>query len=86
MLGEVYKTEMTNSEFLTEIRSLLMNHNLTFGDLDAVYCDSADPEKIEVFIRNGLNAYPSVKNVRAKIHTAQETKIHIHERCVNLIR
>ena len=86
VLGEVYKTEMTNSEFLTEIRSLLMNHNLTFNDLDAVYCDSADPEKIEVFIRNGLNAYPSVKNVRAKIHTAQETKIHIHERCVNLIR
>ena len=33
-----------------------------------------------------MNAYPSVKNVRAKIHTAQETKIHIHERCVNLIR
>lgn len=86
VLGEVYKTEMTNSEFLTEIRSLLMNHNLTFNDLDAVYCDSADPEKIEVFIRNGLNAYPSVKNVKAKIHTAQETKIHIHESCVNLIR
>ena len=86
ILGEVYKTEMTNSEFLEEITSLLNKHDLTFNDLDAVYCDSADPEKIEVFCRNGLNAYPSVKNVKAKIHTTQESKIHIDESCVNLIR
>lgn len=86
ILDEVYRTEMTNSEFLEEIHNLLGRHNLGFRDLDAVYCDSADPEKIEVFSRNGLNAYPSVKNVKAKIHTTQETKIHIDEKCVNLIR
>ena len=86
VLDEVYKTEMTNSEFLEEISIVLNRNNLSFNDLDAVYCDSADPEKIEVFCRNGLNAYPSVKNVKAKIHTAQETKIHIKECCVNLIR
>ena len=86
ILGEVYKTEMTNSEFLEEITHLLGRFGLRFSDIDAVYCDSADPEKIEVFHRNGLNTYPSVKNVRAKIHTTQETKIHISEECVNLIR
>ena len=86
ILDEIYRTEMTNSEFLEEIHNLLGKHNLGFRDLDAVYCDSADPEKIEVFCRNGLNAYPSVKNVKAKIHTTQETKIHIKECCVNLIR
>lgn len=86
ILDEIYRTEMTNSEFLEEIHNLLSRHNLGFRDLDAVYCDSADPEKIEVFSRNGLNAYPSVKNVKAKIHTTQETKIHIKECCVNLIR
>ena len=51
-----------------------------------MYCDSADPEKIEVFNRNGLNCYPSVKNVKAKIDTTRETKIHIAPSCVNLIR
>ncbi|WP_458456093.1 PBSX family phage terminase large subunit [Methanobrevibacter sp.] len=86
ILGEVYKTEMTNSEFLEEISLLLGKYNLRFNDIDSVYCDSADPEKIEVFHRHGLNTYPSVKNVRAKIHTTQETKIHIDESCVNLIR
>lgn len=85
VLGEVYKTEMTNSQFLNEIFELLAKHELEFADLDAVYCDSADPEKIEVFCRNGLNAYPSVKNVKAKIDTARETRIYIDESCPNLI-
>ena len=86
ILGEVYKTEMTNSEFLEEISSLLASYDLSFKDLDSVYADAADPEKIEVFYRNGLNIYPSVKDVRAKINTTRETKIHIDESCVNLIR
>ena len=59
---------------------------LTFNDVESVYADSADPESIEVFCRNGLNTYGSVKNVKAKIDTARETKIHIAPECVNLIR
>lgn len=86
VMGEVYKTEMTNDEFLYRIHSLLAEHELEFSDLDAVYCDSADPEKIEVFCRNGLNAYPSVKNVKAKIDTTRENHIYIDESCENLIR
>jgi len=86
ILGEVYKTEMTNDEFLHRIYNLLQQYELEFGDLDAVYCDSADPEKIEVFCRNGLNAYPSVKNVKAKIDTTREAHIYIDESCDNLIR
>ena len=86
ILGEVYKTEMTNDEFLSRISSLLSKFELEFEDLDAVYCDSADPEKIEVFNRAGIRAYPSIKNVKAKIDTARETKIHIAEDCSNLIR
>lgn len=86
VLGEVYKTEMTNDEFLSRISSLLSKFDLEFEDLDAVYCDSADPEKIEVFNRAGIRAYPSIKNVKAKIDTARETKIHIAEDCSNLIR
>lgn len=86
IMGEVYKTEMTNDEFLSRISSLLSKFDLEFEDLDAVYCDSADPEKIEVFNRAGIRAYPSIKNVKAKIDTARETKIHIADDCSNLIR
>ena len=86
VMGEVYRTEMTTDEFLSEIHNLLAKYDLEFSDLDAVYCDSADPESIEVFYRNGLNAYPSVKNVKAKIDTTRETHIYINEDCGNLIR
>ena len=86
ILGEVYKAEMTTSEFLEEIDKLLSSFDLRFNDIDSVYADSADPESIEVFCRNGLNTYGSVKNVKAKIDTTRETKIHVKEDCVNLIR
>lgn len=86
ILGEVYKAEMTTSEFLEEIASLVSSFDLTFNDIESVYADSADPESIEVFCRHGLNTYGSVKNVKAKIDTARETKIHVKEECVNLIR
>lgn len=86
VLGEVYKTEMTNDEFLDNIRELLGRYTLSFDDIDSIYADSADPEKIEVFHRAGLNIYPSVKDVKAKIDTTRETRIYIDESCENLIR
>ncbi|MBP5421645.1 MAG: PBSX family phage terminase large subunit [Paludibacteraceae bacterium] len=86
VLGEVYRAEMLNDEFLSRIDELLGEYDLKFGDLDAVYCDSADPEKIQYFFDAGLNTYPSVKDVKAKIETTKETIIHIGEGCVNLIR
>lgn len=86
VLGEVYKAEMTTSEFLENIQKLLSSLDLRFDQVESVYADSADPESIEVFCRNGLNTYGSVKNVKAKIDTTRETKIHISPNCVNLIR
>ena len=54
--------------------------------MDAVYCDSADPEKIRYFFEAGLNTYPSVKDVKAKIETTKATTIHVSPSCANLIR
>ena len=86
VLDEVYGSEMTTTEFLGEIHDMLGSYDLTFDDIDSVYADAADPESIEIFCREGLNTYPSVKNVKAKIDTTRETKIHVAEDCSNLIR
>ena len=86
VLGEVYRAEMKTQEFLGRIDELLAEHSLNVSELDAVYCDSADPEKIQQFCDYGINAYPSVKDVKAKIDTTRETRIHIDPSCVNLIR
>ena len=86
VLGEVYAPELTNGELLSEIHDLLGRYDLDFDDLDSVYADAASPDRIEVMCQNGLNCYPSVKDVRAKIDTTRETTIHIDDSCVNLIR
>lgn len=86
VLGEVYKPELTNDELIGEIADLLASYELSFDDLEAIYCDSASPDRIEVLYQAGLPTYPSVKDVKAKIETTRETKIHIDESCVNLIR
>ena len=85
VLGEVYGAEMKTSEFYYRIEELLSLHNLSVKDLDSVYADSADPEKIKDFYDRGMNILPSVKNVQAKIGVTKETRIHIDESCVNLL-
>lgn len=86
VLGEVYAPELTNDDLINEINKVLSHNQIGYDDLDGVYCDSASPDRIEVLSRYGLPCYPSVKDVKAKINTAQETKIHIDESCDNLIR
>lgn len=86
VLDEVYAPELTNEDLIDEINHVLSRHQLNYDDLDAIYCDSASPDRIEVLSRAGLPCYPSVKDVKAKIDTTRETKIHIKEECVNLIR
>ena len=86
ILGEVYRAEMKTDEFLSRINDLLARYDLRFDDISSVFADASDPEKIQQFCDAGLNTYPSVKDVKAKIDTTRETKIHVHESCVNLIR
>ena len=71
---------------MSKIEECLARNGLFKEDIEAVYCDSASPDRIEVLSNNGLNCYPSVKDVKAKIDTTRETKIHIKECCENLIR
>lgn len=85
VIDEVYQAELTTDEFLSKINECLARNGLGFNDLDGVYADASSPEAIEVFCLNGLNTYPSVKNVKAKIETTKMTRIHIHPRCVNTI-
>lgn len=85
VLGEVYKAEMKTHEFLSKIRELLYEHGLSFNDISVSYADSADPEKIANFNEAGLYTRGSIKNVKIKIDTAQETTIHVSEDCSNLI-
>lgn len=86
VLDEIYETELTVDEISQRIKDCLARNQLVLDDLESVYADASSPEQIEYLCMDGINTYPSVKNVRAKIDTTKMTKIHIADHCVNLIR
>jgi len=86
VLDEIYQAEMTVDEFAEKIKDCLKKNELTLDDLESVYADASSPEQIEYFCQCGINTYPSVKNVKAKIDTTKMTRIHIKEHCTDLIR
>ena len=86
VLDEVYQSEMLNEEFIVRCNELLLRHDLLPRFLQGVYCDAANPDKIEEFCQNGFNAVGGVKNVTAKVQTTKQTKIHISSLCSNTLR
>ena len=60
-------------------------NGLTPNSLDTVYCDSAEPDRIEEFNEYGFNAIGSIKNVEAKINAVKSCKLHIAPQCTHTI-
>lgn len=55
----------------------------------AMYCDSAEPDRIQMWQNAGYNATAVVKepgSVQAQIDYLKQRKIHIHPECVNTIK
>lgn len=82
VVREVYKRRLTNQEFIEEIKAVLKEEGLSPSDLDKVYCDAAEPDRIEEFCENGFDAVGGVKNVAARLETTRSVKIHIGPACV----
>ncbi|MFA0846361.1 MAG: PBSX family phage terminase large subunit [Methanobacterium formicicum] len=86
IVREVYKRRLTNPEFIDEIIAVLNDEGLTPGKLDKVYCDAAEPDRIEEFCQQGFDAVPGVKDVAARLETTRSVQIHISPGCVETKR
>lgn len=86
VLDEVYETKLLNSELIQKTTEMLFEHHLYPEKLDMGWLDSAEPDRIEEFRQNGYPVEGGIKDVRAKISTTKQTKIHIHPRCVNTLK
>ena len=86
VVDEVYKSHLINHQFIAEIINCLKRHNMNPSQVDTVYCDSAEPDRIQEFCEYGFNAIGGVKNVDAKINAVKSCKIHIAPHCTNTIR
>lgn len=86
VMDEIYEPKLLNSELIAKTSDMLFRHHLYPQDLDMGWLDSAEPDRIEEFRQNGYPVEGGIKDVKAKISTTKQTKIHIHPRCVNTIR
>lgn len=78
--GCFLKTQLTNNELVEEVKRHVNNRE------HAIYCDSAEPDKIRSLQDAGLNAYSSNKSVLEGINTVKEYKVHLVNSDVNLIQ
>jgi len=51
---------------------------------DYIYCDSAEPNRLEELRRNGFNAYPADKSVKDGIDFVKRCKIYSKDDNVNI--
>ena len=86
VIDEVYQPKLLNRELIEECKRMLFKHNLLPEHLNIGYGDSAEPDRIEEFVQNDFPMEKGIKDVKAKIHTTKQTKLHIHPRCVNTIK
>ena len=86
VIDEVYKEKLLNRELIQECKDMLFKHKLLPEHLDTGYGDAAEPDRIEEFVQEGFPMEKGIKDVKAKITSTKQTKIHIHPRCINTIR
>ena len=80
---ELYVFEKDTSEIIQMANAKGFNKNLT------MWCDSAEPDRIKMWCKEGFKAKPVKKepnSVKAQIDHLKQHRIHIHPSCVNTIK
>jgi phage terminase large subunit len=75
----LYKTHLTNTELIAQVKDLI---GLTS---DPLYCDAAEPDRIEEFAQAGFNVFPADKDVAFGIDTVKKHKLQVTKRSANMI-
>ena len=80
ILDELYERYKTNQELIEMLRDFVTEPNAP------IYCDSAEPQRIQELIQAGYYAMPSDKSVKDGIDFIKRHKIYISENCANTIK
>jgi len=80
ILDEVYQSHLTNQDLIDILKQFIAPKSAF------VFCDSAEPQRIQELRRAGFNAMPSPKDVKLGIDIVKRHKINILRRCVNTIK
>jgi len=83
---EVYKRHLTTNDFIQKVNECLSSVDLTCRDIDTVYCDSSEPDRIEEFRRAGFEAIGGTKKFTERIDKVKTVKVHINPFCINTVK
>lgn len=86
VIDEVYERNLINYQFIGKVNEMLKRNNLNPSNLDTVYGDKAEPDRIQEFNEYGYNMVGGIKDVNAKINATKSVKLHISPKCVNTIK
>jgi len=76
---EIYQSHLTNSDLIPMIKQIVKPH-------ETVYCDSAEPDRIEELKRAGIKAVMANKNVKERIDFIKSRKLFIDSGSANLLK
>jgi phage terminase large subunit len=76
---EIYQSHLTNSDLIPMIKQIVKPN-------ESVYCDTAEPNRIEELRRAGIKALPANKDVKLGIDFVKSRKLFIHSGSVNLLK
>lgn len=74
-----YESHLTNSQLCDKVKQSIQNTDFP------IYCDSAEPDKIQELKDAGINAFPANKNVKEGINAVQQCKLYLVNNNINLI-
>jgi phage terminase large subunit len=76
----IYQSGMTNNDLIEKMKELGVKKG------KFIFCDSAEPARIEEIRRAGFNAHSSDKDVKKGIDTIKSKRIYPTKRSINLLK
>ena len=74
----VYESGLTNQDLIKRLNEIGVDKR------DVLYCDSAEPQRIEELRRAGFNAQPANKDVNKGIDTVKSKEVNITKDSINI--
>ena len=78
----LYQTKLTNSEVIEKLKTLIPSE---YRRKRYIYCDTAEPQRIQELCDAGFIAYPSDKSVKDGINYLKMKKLYIDSNSKNII-
>lgn len=75
---EIYQSHLTNTDLIGMLKQIVKG--------ETIYCDAAEPDRIEEIKRAGFKAVAANKDVKAGIDFVKSRKLFIHQGSSNILK